>query len=72
MEKAIRFRAAVTALFGFIGFALAMTTIYIFQLDHNHSSLNALMFLTLLSVLFTVGHMTALIMIIRRKRKGEL
>lgn len=72
MEKAIRFRAAVTALFGFISLALAMTTIYIFQLDNNHGSMNALMLLTLLSLLFTVGHMTALIMLIRRKRKEEL
>ena len=72
MEKAIRFRAAVTALFGFISLVLAMTTIYIFQLDNNHGSMNALMLLMLLSLLFTVGHMTALIMLIRRKRKGEL
>lgn len=72
MDKAIRFRAAITVLFGFIGVALASTTVYLFRVDQNHSSISALMFLTLLSLLFTVGHMASLFMMIRRKqRKGH-
>ncbi|MGM1050668.1 MAG: hypothetical protein ACQEXX_31810 [Bacillota bacterium] len=72
MEKAIRFRAAITALFGLIGLGLAIVTVYVFRLDENHGSVNVLMLLTLLSLFFTVGHMTALTMMIKKKRRGNL
>ncbi|MFC7679218.1 hypothetical protein [Paenibacillus sp. GCM10028914] len=71
MDKAIRFRAAITVLFGSIGMALVILTVYIFREDKNHSSINGLMFLTLLSLFFTVGHMAALFTMIRRKQRVE-
>ncbi|WP_054954729.1 hypothetical protein [Paenibacillus dakarensis] len=71
MNKAIRFRAAITALFGLIGVVLAVTSVYLFRVDSNHSSINALIWLTLLTLFITVGHMVVLITMIRRKhRKG--
>ncbi|SMF92496.1 hypothetical protein SAMN05661091_5854 [Paenibacillus uliginis N3/975] len=72
MEKAIRFRAAITALFGLIGLGLAIVTVYVFRLDKNHGSVNVLMLLTLLSVFFMVGHMIALTMLIKKKRRENL
>ncbi|WP_106769417.1 hypothetical protein [Paenibacillus faecalis] len=72
MVKAIRFRAAITALFGFIGLVLAFVTVYMFRLDENHGSISALLFLTLISLVFTVGHMIALGMMIKKKRRENL
>lgn len=72
MGKAIRLRAAITVLFGSIGLVLAIVTVYIFRVDKSHSSINALIFLTLLSLFFTVGHMTALGMMIKKKRRENV
>lgn len=71
MHKAIRFRAAVALMFGMIGLLSALTSVYLLRVDKNHDGIGAMIFLTLLALFFALGHMSVLMVLIRKRRKGK-
>ncbi|RXT06524.1 hypothetical protein [Ammoniphilus sp. CFH 90114] len=71
MNKTLRIRTRLVALFTIILTVLVCTTFYIFTVNKNNEYISLLMFLTLLFAGLTAGNIMVLLILVRNKKNNK-